>query len=177
MTVAMNQLARRQTVESKYSHFGGSEAELLRLVEENLENATPGYRDGVILVSVPSEGFFSGVVEVTEEMRLIATFASRRRGEEPYIAVEAIGAPKLPARHVELVLYLHDVLGEDASSEAEWELVSINARPTEGEEPLKPMAMARNFLELPGGTKAEYTAEEFARSIQYWSTRAMCGSE
>jgi hypothetical protein len=39
------------------------------------------------------------------------------------------------------------------------------------------MAMARNFLVLPGGTKAEYTAAQFAEAIIYWSTRAMHGGE
>ena len=68
---------------------------------------------------------------------------------------------------------LEDFVGTDC----EWELVSINARPTPEPEPLTPDTMARNFLELPGGTKADYTAEEFARAILYWSCRAMLGEE
>ena len=42
---------------------------------------------------------------------------------------------------------------------------------------MTPMAMARNFLALPGGTKAEYTAAQFAEAIIYWSTRAMHGGQ
>jgi hypothetical protein len=88
----------------------------------------------------------------------------------------AVGGDKLPAAAVELVLYRRDVLleeGPDAvSTEAEWELVSINARPTEGPEPMTPMAMARNMAELKGGTAATYTAEQFVESILYWSRRA-----
>lgn len=173
--VDFNQLALRQTPESKYSHFDGSLDELRVLVEINLPKARPGHRDGVILVPVPPEGFFSGVVEVTPDTPLKAEFSARRKGEDPYISVVAVGGEKLPAVVVEAVCYQHDVLGGDASTEAEWEIVSLNARPTQEPEPPTPVAMARNLLELPGGTKATYTAEEFARSIMYWSKRAMRG--
>lgn len=178
MAVGINKFVLRQTPESKYSHFAGSFEELAKLAEAHFGEAKPGYRDGVVLVPVPAEGFFSGVVEVTPETPLRATFTARRKGEEPYLQVEAVGGEKSPARFVEVVLYRHDVLAVDnsASTEAEWEVISVNARATEGLEPLTPMAMARNFLRLPGGTAAEYTVEEFARAIVYWSTRAMLGA-
>jgi hypothetical protein len=176
-TIGVNVFVLRQTAESRFSHYAGSS--LVPLVEENFSQAKSGYRDGVLLVSVPPMDFYCGVVEVTPETTLQATFKARKEGEQPYIVVEAVDAKKLPAKVVEVVIYRRDTLleeGPDAvSTEADWEIVSINARPTEEEEPLTPMAMARNFLELPGGTKAEYTAEEFARSIEYWSRRAMVG--
>ena len=175
MAIGINDMARRQTPESKYSHFGGSFDELSKLVEENFESATPGYRDGVVLVPVHADSFFSGVVEITPNTQLKAEFSARRKGEDPYVSVVAVGGEKLPATVVGIVCYRHDVLGNDASTDAEWEVVSINARPTDGPEPMTPVAMARNFLELPGGTKATYTAEEFARAIMYWSKRAMRG--
>ncbi len=177
----VNTFARRQTAESKFSHFGGSEDQLLELVEACMEQAKAGYRDGVILVPVPPENFFSGVVEVSTDTPLRAEFGARAKSEAPYINVVAAGGEKLPAAAVEVVLYRHDVLGADATRNeagepvAEWEIISLNARATEGPEPMSPMAMARNFLALEGGTKAEYTAEEFARAIVYWSTRAMRG--
>lgn len=182
-TVGVNPFVRRQTAESRFSHFNGLLGHVANMAREHFEKAKPGYRDGVVLVEVPARGFFSGVVEVTEETVLRASFASRRPGEDPFVSVEAIGAEKLTAEHVELVLYRRDVLleeGPDAvnkEEDYEWELVSINARPTPEPEPMTPVAMARNFLELPGGTKAEYTAEEFARAILYWSCRAMTGEE
>ena len=175
--IGINALALRQTAESKFSHFGGSVEEILLLTEEHFPAAKLGYRDGVVLVPVPPEGFFSGVTEVTPETNLRAVFSARRKGEEPYLQVEAVGGEKLPAKAVELVLYRRDVLGSDASSDAEWEVVSINARPTEGPEPPTPVAMARNFLGLEGGTQAVYTAEEIAHAIVYWSRRAMIASE
>jgi len=171
----INTLALRQTPESKYSHFAGTWEELKSLVEGNFGQAKPGYRDGVILVSVPAEKFFSGVVEITPDTPLRAVFSARRKGEDPYVQVEAVGGEKLPAKVVEVICYRHDVLGSDASTDAEWEVVSLNARPTDEPEPPTPVAMARNLLELSGGTKATYTAEELARSIIYWSKRAMRG--
>lgn len=182
MLIGINSFVLRQTADSKFSHYSGSWEELASLVERHFGEAKPGYRDGVLLVPVPSEGFFSGVVEITPDTPLKitkATFEARRKGEDPYLQIVALGGEKLPAKMVDVVLYGRDVLLEEGpdrvSTEAEWEVISLNARPTEEPEPLTPMAMARNFLVRPGGTKAEYTAEEFAHSIIYWSKRAMRG--
>jgi hypothetical protein len=177
MQIGINAFVLRQTHGSKFSHFEGSAQQVANMAADFFHEAKQGYRDGVMLVDVPAAGYFSGVVELTTETELRATFSARREGEKLYKSVEALGAPKLAAKHVELVLYRRDVLLEDddASTECEWELISINARPTEEPEPLTPRAMARNFLEEKGGTKADYSAREFAESILYWSTRAMCG--
>jgi len=178
-SIGINPFVRRQTADSRFSHFDGALERVIGLGRDFFDKAKPGYRDGVVLVAVPAAGFFSGVVELTPETKLRTTFVARQPGEDPVKVTEAIGAEKLPALHVELVLYRRDVLLEDgpdaAPSGADWELISINARPTPEPEPLTPDAMARNFLVLPGGTKADYTAEEFAQSILYWSCRAMAG--
>ncbi len=175
-SIGVNVFVRRQTRESGFSYFDGALQRVANLAKDYFPGKT-GYRDGVMLVSVPAEGFFSGVVGICPDTKLVATFAARKEGEEPFVSVRAIGAETLPAGHVELVLYRRDVLLEDASgtTECEWELVSINARPTKEPEPMTPMAMARNFLVLEGGTKASYTAQQFADSILYWSTHVMCG--
>ena len=175
MKVAINDFARRQTADSRFSHFDGNIEVVAELAEEYLPSAEPGYKDGVLLVSVPCSGFYSGVVQVTDETELSSTFAARREGEAKYVQTVAVGAPKLRAKHVEIVLYRHDVLGDDATTDADWEVISINARSTQEPEPMTPITMARNFLELPGGTKAVYTAEEFARAIIHWSTRVFAG--
>src|SRR3989344_4243873 len=116
--IGINTLALRQIPESKYSHFAGTSEELSSLVEGNFDQAKPGYRDGVVLVSVPADGFFSGVVEVTPGTPLKAEFSARRKGEEAYVQVTALGGKKVPAKVVEIVCYRHDVLGIDASTEA-----------------------------------------------------------
>jgi len=175
-TVAVSQFVRRQTVESCYSHFGGTWEELRHLVEEYFGVARPGYRDGVVLVAVPPERFWAATVEVDATIKLRAAFESRQKGEAPFVQVVAEGV-KQPAKAVDIVLYRADVLAEDndRSSEADWEVISINARVTEEPEPMDPMTMARNFLHLAGGTKGEFTAQQFAESILYWSKRCRVG--
>ncbi|MDQ7814273.1 MAG: DUF3228 family protein [Patescibacteria group bacterium] len=175
--VTINSFVRRQTVESKFSHFEESWEELVALVEAHMDEAKPGYRDGILLVPVPAAGFKSGVVLVNETTELKVSFGARRRGEEPYVDVVALGGQKLDAGYVEIVLYAHYVLAEEneAETDADYEIISINARATAEPEPQHPVSMARNFLQMAGGTKAEYTAEQFAESIIYWSTRAMKG--
>jgi hypothetical protein len=55
------------------------------------------------------------------------------------------------------------------STNLEWELISIHAIP-EGVEkmPMGSITMMRNQLELPGGTKAKYSSEEWVESVMFW---------
>lgn len=177
MKITINQFVLRQTSDSQYSHYEHGWESLCALVVANFDKAEPGYREGVVLVPVPAEGFMSAVVDLGKAMvadldgTLRAEFIERQPGETAHLKVTTC-APKQPARVVKVVCYSHDTLGGEASSDAPWEVVSINAGMVD-DEPMTPMAMARNFLELPGGTKAEYTAEEFARAILFWSQHAM----
>ena len=59
------------------------------------------------------------------------------------------------------------------TTNADWELISINAIP-EGENtmPIAPVTMMRNQLNLVGGTKALYSAEEWANSVLFWQKYA-----
>jgi hypothetical protein len=176
-SVTLNSFVLRQTAASRFSHFEGEMETVAKLAAEHFESASEGYKPGVLLVPVPAEGFRSGVVELTPDTKLRTTFEARREGETPFLQTVAIGASKLPAAVVEIVLYSHATLAADGENtgEADYEVVSINARPTPEPEPQTPVAMARNFLGLEGGTAATYTAEQFAESIRYWSTRAMAG--
>jgi len=178
MDIGLNSFAKRQTADSKFSHYAGSEEDLLKLVAAHFDGAKPGYMDGVLEVSVPADGFFSGVYNLAqgdEVRQLVASFEARREGEEPYVDVVACDVTKQPAVVVNLILYRKDVLGDEASTGKEWEIVSINARMSEEPEPMHPVTMARNFLGDAGGTEAEYTAKQFAEAIKYWSQRVMVG--
>ena len=172
MEVAINEFVRRQIAESRFTHFEGTWDELVELVEDNFDKAVAGYRDGVMLIPVPAEGFFC-VGELQEGKTYEAVFEPRREGEDPYLQVRN-NDPKQPCKVVEIVVYRHDVLAEDgdASTDAEWEIISINGRTSKEPEPMNPLAMARNFLHKAGGTKGEFTAAQFAEAILYWSRRA-----
>lgn len=175
--IQASEFVKRQTPDSKFSHFDGTWEEVEVLTETHFDKAEPGYRDGVILVPIPADKVMSGVVEVTEGMPLVTSFIRRRPDEEPFIEAVAPGQPKLPAKTAKIVLYRHDVLeeGNEASCDAEWEIVSLNASPVEGEMPMHPITMMRNMMVRPGGTAATYTAEQFCEAIHFWSTRVMAG--
>ena len=179
MNIQVNSFCKRQIKGSEFSYFTGSWERLCEIVNSVFDNNRPA--DGhetdqqVLLVTLPNElvnQFVTGIVEVTTDTILTAKFAPRRAGEQAFVQVQACNALCLNAKHVEIVLYANAALGADATfQDSTWEIVSINARSTVEPEPLTPMAMARNFLEMAGGTRAEYTAAQFAESIVYWSTR------
>lgn len=175
--VACGQFVKRQTKDSGYSHFDGSWEELEQLVESELlknNRVAPGYRDGVLLVGLPNQNFYSAVVSIDTKTKLQVSYAPRREKEAPFIRVCA-KAKKQPAFFVSVVLYRHDVLAEnnERETDAEWEIVAIKARVDSEEEPMDPYTMARNFLHLEGGTKGDFTAEQFAKSIVYWNNHCM----
>ena len=187
MKVAVNSFVKRQTPESRFSHFDGTWDELAKLTESCFEHQVPGYRDGVILVSVPPQGFYSSILEMNDSMDAAVIFESRMDGEDPVISIVADGADKSPAKRVEIVLYRHDVLAEDgdADTNAEWEIVSINVSPTDEEVPMNPMTRARNILHLGGGTDAKIEdlskkelvdlVKTMAEEIFFWNTHVQVG--
>lgn len=178
--VACGSFVKRQTKESGYSHFEGTWEHLEQVVEYWFATnpyppfTKPGYRDGVVLQELPSDFFRSAIVDLKEDTKLTANYAPRRDGEQAFIRVSA-KAKKQKAKYASVVLYRHDVLDEnnERETDAEWEIVAIKARVSEEEEPMDPYTMARNFLHLPGGTKGDFTAEQFAKSIVYWNSHTM----
>jgi len=175
--VACGEFVKRQTPESGYSHFEGSWESLEKMAANVMRYdhcVKPGYRDGVILVDLDPFQFRSAIVKLDENSKLKANYAPRRIGEAAFIRVSA-KAEKQRAKYAQVVLYRHDVLAEnnERETDAEWEIVCIKARVTEEEEPMDPYTMARNFLHLAGGTKGDFSAEDFAKSIVYWNNHCM----
>lgn len=185
--VACGSFVKRQTKDSGHSHFEGTWEELEMIIEQALDTdhfpgknqyITKGYRDGVILVEIQPiylPCFYSGIVALTEDTKLVASYAPRRIEEAPFIRISAKGKKQV-AKFASVVLYRHDVLAEnnERETDAEWEIVCIKARTSDEEEPMDPYTMARNFLHLKGGTKGDFTAEQFAKSIVYWNNHTMC---
>lgn len=172
----------RQTPASEFTHWTLTEAQVLALVDENFNKRKPGYREGVVLVPVPPEGFFSPVVILKEGDKLIGEYKARRPGESPRKSVHAINnASKTPAVGVDVILYHRDVLAEDEDAMdltgAEWEIVSVNARVTEEEQPIAPMTLLANHFHLDGGTKTGMSPAEFERALEasvlYWKDKAL----
>jgi len=187
MNIKMSEFAKNRHVkEQEFSHFDGEWHEVEYLAELHFEYARPGYRDGVLLVAVPGYDFYCSVVprdpDVDGSQSTELIYEARRPGEQPVWKTVTYGKKK-PAHHVDLVLYRKDVLEEDPMNKdeltgADWEIVSINARTTHEEYPMTPMTIARNQLaDDPvygkGGTKGNFTPEEFARSIMFWNEHVM----
>lgn len=190
MTIAINPFVRRQTPSSRFSHFTGSEGDLLNCIEANLHRATPGYREGVILVPVPPRDFQAGgAFELKSGVPLRARFESRREGEDPRLTVGLdVGgnyeAFKRPAIAVDIVLYASTVLAEDGDNTlpaepGNWEVISINARDREEAEPMHPDTLMANHFQEDGGTATGMTDSEFVAALRvsraYWRNRVSLG--
>ena len=81
--------------------------------------------------------------------------------------------PREKANFAGAVLYSAETLLENngqRSGDYDWEVVCILASTVESE-PMDPLTMARNMLEKPGGTFADYSALDFAEAIWYWRQR------
>lgn len=176
-----------------YSYSSLSDEDVVRLTLHNWDHRLPGQgevgvdRKVVVplknsMLNLPSAipgdpHFYCGSALLTEGMKLEAEPFRRQEGEDLFIKTLAPGANPEAANFVNVVCYSAEALLEndgERTTDDDWEIVCIIASPVE-KEPMHPLAMARNFLEKAGGTKSEYTAQEFAEAIYYWSQRVSVG--
>ena len=177
MIVAVNEFVKRQTKFSGKTYSEELSFDFFaRHAEQKIINKDfrQGYRPEVIIVKL-DEKYVNKVicpyVRITKSTKLSAQYIKRRENEESYIQVRALNGKLTKTGIVELILYHHDILYEndENTTDAEWELISINAIPKGIESmPMGPITMMRNQLELIGGTKAKYSSDEWAESVQFW---------
>lgn len=178
-TIAINPFVRRQTSSSRFSHFDGSEEELLRRVREHFHEAAPGYRDGVVLVPVKPDGFWSSTVRLEPGDKLVGSFEPRVSGEEPRKETYVAGRSKQAAVAVDVVLYRGDVLrlNNEESSDADWEVIALVARVSTEPEPMNPSTMMANHFQISGGTPTLLSDGEFVAQLRasflYWRDKAL----
>lgn len=121
-------------------------------------------------------------VDLSPNLPVRARVTQRQKGEDYYIetyvnshdcSVLGLEVHRNPAKKVAVVLYSAEALlanNGTRSTDCDWEIVCLLVSDrAENEPPMVPLTMARNQLELPGGTKSEYTPKEFAEAIMYWS--------
>jgi len=112
--ICISDLVRRQTGWSRFSYFGGTDAELLDRIHANFDNAVQGYRDGVLLVPIPDTSrFYSATCTLKSGDVLKGTYRPRKEGEAPRKQIGVAGGQKIPAKRVDIVLYRYDVLAEN----------------------------------------------------------------
>lgn len=179
--VAVNEFVRRQIKGSGKTYSPDlSFEEIAKHAAARMDagNFKEGYRKGVRIVSGSkeiAEKFICPFAKINENTELVSIMVQRRPEEEPYIQTRAVNAKPISTGKVEFILYGHDVLAEnnEQTTEAEWELISIHAIP-EGVDnlPMGPVTMMRNQLELPGGTSAHYSSDDWAESVHFWQQYA-----
>jgi hypothetical protein len=169
--ITIHDHCRKHTPTSKFSHYAGTLEDVAKLARANWASRVPGDHDGTVLVRVPAEGFFTSIVKVTDKTNLTTRFAKRDRPAHPdesaFIQNSAVGAPKLPAETVDLVVYLE---GKNVGT-----LVTILAVGKTA--PMDPQTMWRNQTDQPGGSPALYTSEQWARSVGFWGQHTLCAPE
>ena len=181
MKVAVNDFVKRQTEFSGKTFSNDLSFEFFANHAKNkmIKNKfLIGYRKGVRIVRIDKkyvQKVFCPYVKITKDIKLVSKLVRRRENELPYIQTRAINGVPVQAGSVELILYSHDVLleNDENTTDADWELISINAIP-EGQDtmPIAPVTMMRNQLNLVGGTRALYSTEEWAKSVQFWQKYA-----
>jgi hypothetical protein len=168
---------RRHVPGGDHAWFAGTPEELLDLVREHWDDRRPGVGredlEAVVVVPVPPARFVTDTVQVTDDTPLFAELVRRQPHEDPYVRVTAEG-PREPAHFAAVLLYSAATLLENGgtrSGDFAWEVVSVQASAL-ADEPMHPVTMARNYLQMSGGTFAPYSAQQFAEAIWYWSRRA-----
>tara|TARA_B100000575_G_C23017512_1_gene585977 strand:- start:249 stop:836 length:588 start_codon:yes stop_codon:yes gene_type:complete len=180
--VGVNEFVRRQ-IEGSGKTYSKSMTfeEIAEHAEKQLiRNAfAEGYRKGVVVVNADNsiiDNFICPFVLIKKNTRLISKLVKRQHNEEPFIQTRALNGSLLKTGKVELILYRYDVLKEnnENTTNAEWELISINSIP-EGIDkmPIGPVTMMRNQLNLSGGTKAFYSSNEWANSVKFYQRFAI----
>jgi hypothetical protein len=79
--IKASEFVKRQTKNSRYSYFDGTWEELEKLTEDNFYYANKGYRDGVILVPINPENFYTSLCKIDDNSIFETKFESRREGE------------------------------------------------------------------------------------------------
>jgi len=168
--------------------------QIVTLVQKNWHHRKPGDGEGdsvdrkvlVPIVAIGSLFFCPPRVKLVEGMPVQARVAVRagqeNTGELPTVETwidandaESYDLVETPASHIDVVCYSAEALMENGgtrSTDCEWEIVTILASSNE-KEPMNPITMARNFLGAPGGTKSDYTAEEFAKAILFHANQGL----
>lgn len=166
---------------------------LLTYVQQNWDKRRPGTGEGdridrKVLVPIhpyefPQPVFFCPPrAKMVPGMNVQAQVVCRQEGEEPYVEVfvtpeEAAkyGFEDIPAKKIDVVCYSAEALLENngtRTGDQDWEIVTLLCSESDGER-MTPLTMARNALEMVGGTKpaVPYTSDEWAWAVWEHSTK------
>jgi hypothetical protein len=157
-------------------------------VVTNFDKAKPSdFQPLALEVPVDPSHCRTGIVTLSSDSRLLSTFESRRDGEAPRKTVQAVagrtaGKNKVQALSAYVVLYPSTLLAEDGDNQLEpvegnWEMISLNASPTEEDTPIDPDTLQHNQFGSDGGTNTGLSDSEFVAALResftFWKDKAM----
>ena len=180
-TVGVNDFVRRQYKGTGKTYSDLSYQEIAEYAELELNNNhfKEGYRDGVVIIKVKKDlvsKFHCPFTKIMSNTKLKAVVTKRQPVEENYIQIRALNGDPLDVGSAQIILYRNDVLAEnnEECTDKDWELIAFHAIPKFIDKmPMGPITMMRNQLELSGGTKAHYSSEEWAYSVNFWQKYAV----
>lgn len=190
--VHVHTFIKRQTANSRFSHTELTLDELAAEVAANIDNAKPSsFQPLALEVPVDPSHCRTSTVTLNGGDELAASFASRRDGEAPRMVVEAqaskaAGANKMPAKSACAILFPSTLLAETGDNELEpvegnWEMISLNASPTEEATPIAPDTLMHNHFGSDGGTATGLSDADFVAALResftFWKDKAMLGGE
>lgn len=189
--VKVNNFVKRQTSASKHSHCIMPFEDIAEWVEGNWDNKEKK-SEGVYSVPIQEDyirNFYSGIAQLNEGSVLIGSFKPREGvNEHPRKSgIQTLTLEKVRAVSCRIIVYSSEKLAEGVDNcfptgEGNWEIISINASPTEGETPQTPETLMANWFGLSGGsTYKDWTVEKFVEelgiSVEFWKDKAMWATE
>lgn len=193
VTIGWSDFALKQHTPNSGNSFSTLKpAKVAKIARSHWILRKPGYGETgldrkIVIPIVVEEGgpwnscFFSPFVDLSPDLPVHAKITQRREGEDYYVetfvsaaecAARGIQLTRRPVKKVDVVLYAADVLtenGEKRSTTCDWEIVCLLVSEHDNE-PMQPLAMARNYLAKPGGSFTDYSAKDFAEAIYYHAT-------
>lgn len=193
MKIAIGNFVRRQIGETvktgKFGGYTGSEEELLKIINERVDDIKGEiYSMPIDIECLPEtehDKFICTHSIIGPDDLVSIKMEERRKGELPVPVTIVRRHKKDTARSVRIILYSHQALGSDASTDADYEVVSINCSLCDQKyEPMSEDTILRNwFARDPddprgfGGTfRKDWTADEVINMIyvarRFWATKA-----
>tara|TARA_R100000995_G_C3459250_1_gene112211 strand:- start:240 stop:797 length:558 start_codon:yes stop_codon:yes gene_type:complete len=182
MTVVINEFVTRQTTKSEYSSPIDSHSwdDVLAEIKDNFDKAYTGPMNGVLYVPLNPNNYLSAVAVLEEGDELIGEFKRRRDDEDPRMSFR-VKKGKAPAKEAFAVLYSSTKLEESDRQlepvEGNWECISLNAAPMEGEMPIDPTTLMHNHFGSSGGSATGLGDEAFVKQLResfiWWRDKAM----
>jgi hypothetical protein len=175
MLVGVNEFVKRQVACSPFGHFDGTWEELVELVTPLLPPLEVS--SDIISEEIPLdklERFYTPIVRLKDGDILVSHFSPNRAGEIPRKTTPFVyNRSKSPAGFAKIILYSHSALGMEASTDAEYEMVTINTG-LDADAPMPPWTLMANhfgFSECPDHlTDAQFVAQLRASYI-YWGDK------